>query len=225
MLWGDTHSNRLPGYELPTLKEHLAAADLFVDVGANAGFFTLVASRAGVPVLAIEPSPINLQSLSENIRMAAGPGAVEMLPLALSDREGEVYLLGSGQGASLVTNWRGVRSTYRTRVRAATLDQVLAGRAGSLLIKVDVEGAEDAVLRGAYRTLRRSPRPVWLVEHGPEVEPGYVVLFETFWHAGYQIHALPETPERRPYRVGSWAVDAWQREGFAPDLMFVCVAL
>ena len=80
ILRGGEYANRLVGTELPAFQRCVVDADLFVDVGANVGFFTLLASRGGVRTLAIEPSPVNLKHLYRNLRQAAGPGPVEIFP-------------------------------------------------------------------------------------------------------------------------------------------------
>ena len=125
ILRGGEYANRLVGTELPTFKQHLEAADLLVDVGANVGFFSLLASRAGVDSLAIEPSPLNLGHLYENLRRAKGSGSVEVLPVAIADSIGVTDLLGSGQGASIQPGWGGIAANYRTPVPTTTLDSVL----------------------------------------------------------------------------------------------------
>jgi FkbM family methyltransferase len=222
ILRGSEYANRLVGSELPAFRRCVAEADLFVDVGANVGFFTLLSSRSGLPVLAIEPSPLNLRHLYENLRHVTGSATVEILPIAVSDTAGLAELFGSGQGASLQRGWGGIASNYGTIVPTSTLDLILAGREGRLLIKIDVEGNEDAVLRGAASTLTREPRPTWLVEHGPEVHEGYEGLFEEFWTQGYRIVALPETPGRDPFPVDPETVAAWRGLVTAPELMFLC---
>jgi hypothetical protein len=77
-----------------------------------------------------------------------------------------------------------------------TLDAVLGARFADkrLLIVVDVEGAEDAMLQGATQTLTRTPRPTWMVEvnideHQPvgrRTNPTLMSTFERFWSAGYR---------------------------------------
>jgi FkbM family methyltransferase len=222
ILRGGEYANRLVGTELPAFQRCVAEADLFVDVGANVGFFTLLASRQGVSTLAVEPSPLNLKHLHRNLRQAAGPGPVEVLPLAISDAVGVIDLLGSGQGASVRPGWGGIASNYATPVPMTTLDSILSGREGRLLIKIDVEGNEDAVIRGASTTLGRSPRPTWLVEHGPEVRAGYVEFFDEFWQRDYRVIALPDTRATVPYPIDRETAVDWEGRRLAPELMFLC---
>jgi FkbM family methyltransferase len=199
----------------------LAEADLVVDVGANAGFFTAVAALAGRRVIAIEPDPLNLRALYRCLRDNALDA--EVFPIALSDRAAILPLFGGGQGASLLEHWGRIRSPYSRLVPANTLDNLLAGRAQGerLLIKLDVEGAEYRVLEGAAATLARSPAPVWIVEHGlhenfEDRNPWYMPLFEKFWAAGYEALAIEENARR----IDRAEVEAWCAGLQAPKGMY-----
>lgn len=194
--------SRLASGETEAFLRELAPASVLVDVGANVGLFTLLAARIGRPVLAVEPHPLNMRHLLRNVRDNS-VADVEVYPVALSTAPGVVTLRGGGQGASVERDWGGIEATYETLVPATTLDRLLEGRylGRQLLIKVDVEGHEHAVLRGALATLRREPRPTWLLEHGlTENFPGgrnphFEAVFEAFWQAGYTARAVEEPGE------------------------------
>jgi len=84
-----------------------------------------------------------------------------------------------------------------------TLPNVIAGRflENKILIKIDVEGAEYQVLQGAEVTLRRTPRPIWLMEiclnefHPEGANPDYLKTFELFWRHGYQAYSASRVPK------------------------------
>ena len=156
--------------ERALVAEHLPDCAALVDVGANNGFYALLAVHLGKPALAIEPDVGNLVVLRANCHGKP----VEIVSAVLADEEGEAVLYGDGDMASLDPDWQGVGRHFRQSVRALTLDGVLAGRwtEGRLLIKIDVEGAEALVLRGASATLRRGPRPMWLIEMLPHLPTG-----------------------------------------------------
>ena len=134
----------------------------FIDVGANNGFYSLLASHLGKPVVAAEPDTGNLIVLRQN---TAGRD-IEIYAGAISDRAGAVDLFGDGDMASFDPKWQGVGEHFKQSVPAITLDELIGDRwPGELLfIKVDVEGAEAHVLRGAEATLARDPKPYWLIE-------------------------------------------------------------
>lgn len=156
--------------ERALVARHLPGCAALVDVGANNGFYSLLAVHLGKPALAVEPDAGNLVVLRANVQGKP----VEIVAAVLTEAEGEAVLYGDGDMASLDPEWQGVGRHFRQSVSALTLDRVLAGRwlGERLLIKIDVEGAEASVLRGAASTLRRYPRPLWLIELLPHLPTG-----------------------------------------------------
>lgn len=153
------------------------------------GLYALLAVHLGRPALAVEPDAGNLVVLRANCR----DKPVEIVPAVLAGEEGEAVLYGDGDMASLDPEWQGVGRHFRQSVRALTLDGVLRDRwAGErLLIKIDVEGAEALVLRGAAATLQRSPRPLWMIEMLPHLptgadNPAYAEAHAIMSAAGYE---------------------------------------
>jgi FkbM family methyltransferase len=176
------------------LKKYLADAGLFVDIGANRGYYTCLAKSLGVHVLAFEPLEENLRYLFRNLdenRYAR----VEVFPLGLGAQPGFARLYNSGTGASLLCGWAGGSPGNCRTIALSTLDITLGRRfqGTKMVVKVDVEGAEHLVLQGAQRTLVAKPRPVWLVEicfreHQPSgaVNPHFEDIFKLFAAQGYQ---------------------------------------
>ena len=197
------------------LSARLKDADVFVDIGANIGFFTCMARVRGTRVVAVEPAPQNLDLLFKNIR-ANGWTDVEVFPVGLAEHPGLGTLYGDGTGASLVTRWAGVSETWQRTIPLTTLDALLGGRfqGQRLVIKIDVEGTEDAVVAGATETLARRPPPLWLLEvcfteNFPSgVNPRFREVFNRFWNAGYSVTSLEAG---RP--VGKDDVARWLETG------------
>lgn len=133
---------------------------LFLDVGANVGFHSLLlaAVRPGLDIVAFEPHPELHRLLRANV--AANDFArITVEPCALSDRGGvrEFYLNRSHMSASLEPNFDPAHAGV-VEVPVTTLDAYLARRGEvppRFLVKVDVEGHEGAFLAGAEQTLRR----------------------------------------------------------------------
>jgi FkbM family methyltransferase len=176
-----------PGWEVREkafLLDALRKSDVFVDVGANIGFYTCLAAQNGVDVVAFEPVPNNLATLCRNIE-TNGFTNVEVMALALSDAVGVRRIFGLTDQASF---YKG-KDEVSTLVPTNSLDNIIASRfAGKrLLIKVDVEGAEDVVLSGAMATMALTPRPVWLME---VLKPAQSTVFKRFFEAGYKCRAM-----------------------------------
>lgn len=178
--------------EVQLVQQILPQVDAFIDVGANIGLYTCLAGQAGVPTVAVEPQPDNLDLLYANLQDNRVK-KVSVMPLALGATPGLLTLYGAGTGASLVHGWAG--ASRGAVVAVTTLDIVCLGMellGKRLLIKVDVEGAELDLLRGAPRVLAARPAPRWLAEvafseHHPDgVNPHFRDVFEAFWRHGYQ---------------------------------------
>jgi FkbM family methyltransferase len=207
--------------ELAFLRQRLPRADLFVDIGANAGYFTCLARQHGTPVVAIEPAAHNLDLLFRNLRANAFDD-VEVFPLGLAERPGLGTLYGDGTGASLLTRWAGISEVWQRTIPLSTVDVLLAGRwsGGHLLVKVDVEGAEQRVLAGARETLARRPAPVWLIEvcfseNFPSgINPHFRDVFERFWSAGYTATSLDAARTVSPEDVDRWLRDGRRDFGY-----------
>jgi len=133
---------------------------VFVDVGANFGYFTcLAASRIGRDgkgkVISIEPNPAMERLLQKNCRINWSLSPIDIHECAMGERAGSVHLVvpqGRAANAAIVTRLANA-GEERLSVAAQSLDDLLEGAAVDL-IKVDVEGFETAVLRGAHNTIR-----------------------------------------------------------------------
>jgi FkbM family methyltransferase len=140
-----------------------------LDIGANIGFHTLMFARLvgdKGKVYAFEPDPTNFALLEKNVR-ANGYQNVELVRKALSDENGRIQLY-------LSKNNKGMHRIYKSRycgesieVDVVRLDDYFE-RYGSAIsfIKMDVEGAEMAVLKGMSTLLRKNRAPM-LIEFAP----------------------------------------------------------
>ena len=149
------------------IRRHLRPGMTFIDVGANKGDFTLLAARlAGSrgTVISIEPEPENHLILQRSIELNDYTN-IRVLNIALSDRDGTANLqIGSTSGShTLSPEFTGLRTVV---VPTITLDGVVAEQQlGSVeMIKIDVQGLELAVLRGASQTLRANPGIILLLD-------------------------------------------------------------
>lgn len=156
-----------PGLEA-LLRRRLAPDAVTLDVGANIGPVTLALSRMCPRgrVYALEPAASNFAYLVANLA-ANGAGNVSAERLALYDREGALdFTVSEDDPAGSHVPAGGGEAT--TRVEATTLDRFVAERRLDRLdlVKMDVEGSELRVLRGASATLARF-RPDLVVEVNP----------------------------------------------------------
>jgi FkbM family methyltransferase len=135
----------------------LRAEDLFVDVGANVGAYTLLASAcAGARTLAFEPAEQAFGQLRDNVRLNAIECRVRCLRVGLGARAGTVSFSRDEGSRNRVLADTANGTHAATRIEVQALDDVMAARgerAAPRLLKLDVEGYEGEVLAGAARTL------------------------------------------------------------------------
>jgi FkbM family methyltransferase len=199
-------------YEIETtrlIRGSLTPGGVFVDVGTNEGWFSLIAARCVGPsgrVVAIEPQRRLLPVLYENMALNKFGDRVLLRSVALGETEGigELHLapdLNTG-ASSLQRHLR--YETVRERVRVMRLDALLEeADIGSVdLLKLDCEGAEEGVLRGAgdYIAQRRIKR--LLVEFHPHISgrKSCKAAHQLLLDAGYVLQretGTKATPKRR----------------------------
>jgi FkbM family methyltransferase len=125
--------------------------DLFLDIGANVGGYTILASAvAGARSMAFEPVPTTYRKLVRNIRINNIEERAQALQLAIADVDQTISMTADRGGLNHVVSGRWNGATVEVPVRR--LDDVL-GEAQCRLIKLDTEGFEMNVLRGGPRTL------------------------------------------------------------------------
>ena len=156
-------------YEADLVARLLSGDEVFWDVGANVGYFTLVAATAlnhHGRIIAFEPGKNAYARLTENLALNPWRN-ITAYPLAVTDREGEAVLHLAGDIADSSANlYQAAQIQAGCEVcRTVALDHFLREEhlAPPDLIKLDAEGAELAVLQGAQQLINDSP-PLWLME-------------------------------------------------------------
>ena len=192
----------------------LRPGDAFVDIGANLGMLSLLARHLVGPkgaVLACEPNPRLVGRVERTLRQNRLDG-VEVLGLAVSDAPGSARLFEyaghAGWGSLSPDGPPGAPRTASWTVPCRTGDELLAQRepARPLVVKIDVEGHEVAVLRGLDRTLA-TRRPLVFCE----------VVDAHLRRAGASAAALQRELLRHGYR-GFELAD--RRRGLGHDVAF-----
>ncbi|MGE0600065.1 MAG: FkbM family methyltransferase [Dehalococcoidia bacterium] len=188
--------NELPVQE--AIASLLKPGDVFYDVGANVGFFSLLAARqvgqAG-RVFAFEPLPEIGASLVKNAGLN-GFDTIQLLPYAVADRDGRANLQTTSHpgGATLEGFGTPGDRTGTVSVGVRTLDGLLGSGIISKpnVIKIDVEGAEAAVLRGAARIISEHPVLVYELDAATaeELDAKRAEVEEELRRAGYSISEL-----------------------------------
>jgi FkbM family methyltransferase len=206
---------RLFGYELihrrksPTLEAHLSlilrqrAIDLVIDVGANAGQFGAGLRRLGYQgrILSFEPVASTFERLQQR---AAGDQHWQVLKLALGEQRESVTInafessdLSSILDPSVMgaANYPSMRAGRKELIEVDTLDHVLESHglaAGRMMLKMDTQGYDLKVYRGAANTLARVQALVSELSFQPIYEgmPDYRQMLAEFESAGFAVSGL-----------------------------------
>jgi FkbM family methyltransferase len=189
-------------------------ANIIFDVGANVGAFATVMARLGrgASVFCFEFSPETAEQLRRNIK-ANNLSNVSVHQVALSDKGGTA-LFSNSQRDSATNALVSVPSETSISVQTATLDSFLSEHGISEVdfVKIDVEGAEPLVLRGAKQSLKSRAIKLALIELCPGnlAKFGFSLadLFDAACINGWALHELRDdgtpgvrySPEMIPFR-------------------------
>ena len=155
------------------LKRELKAGDRVFDVGANAGFFTLIVARLVGPagrVVAFDPAPENCESIREQVELNGYAPYCTAVQKAVGGRPGTATFSFAASGSPMGHLGGAAKGERSVQVEVTTLDDAVEAYGPPTFIKLDVEGAEGEVLAGAHKLLSSgAARPTWLIElHGPQ---------------------------------------------------------
>lgn len=195
------------------LQRELKPGMIHVDLGANIGYYALMAAKivgSTGRVFCIEPDPRNLNLLRRNVALNGLEATVEITGVAASDRPGQatMYQAHASNLNTLVAPNERQRAAelgeQPVEVPTVTLDDFMASRGGRLnFLRMDIEGFEVDALRGGLRTLAASPAPckILLETHpamyGPTRDFG--ALLRELFAMGFVAKGLVSAGQVRPH--------------------------
>ena len=141
------------------MKRLLGQAVLFVNLGANCGYYCCFAQQAKVRTIALEPHPVNAQMLARNMVDNGWGKDILLMPVAAGAEPGFIELFGMGGKASVFANWHGQEKLGSYTVPVVRLDYIIrtdgtdASEEGPKVVLMDVEGYELEALAGAGELL------------------------------------------------------------------------
>ena len=180
------------GYEPETeaIIRTLKPSDVFVDVGANEAYFTVMAAKRCQRVIAVEPQPRLQSVIKANLELNDCQN-VTVYECVISDQPGELELFLSSDRNTGSTS---VKQTTRypqakIKVEAKTLPQILNGVERVDLLKLDVEGAEYDIILGSPDTFKSGIIKRMALEiHPKALKPEQIAEIRTFLNScGYRI--------------------------------------
>lgn len=199
--------------------ETLKAGDVFLDLGANLGYFSLLASTLvgeSGKVIAFEPNAQNLQLLYSSIIENQFKN-IKVYPVAASDSPQILKLTSFGSNGYLEAASAG-NSNFQF-VQSVVADDLLGAEARLDVVKMDIEGYETLALRGMDKTISRH-KPVIFTEFSPwhiknrcDVEPqDYLTQLAGY---GYKLSIIEPSGTVTPAPDTEFLMDFWR--GFNND--------
>jgi FkbM family methyltransferase len=196
--------------ETAFIRQHVKPGAVVVDVGANIGYFTVLAARivgASGRVIAVEPDPVSVRVLQKNVDALPQPEIVEVVQAAAGEKPGWVRLYRSltNHGDHRVFQVRNAGVLYDqdgalprgigVSVPMRRMDEILAHIPHVDFVKVDTQGFDFAVLKSMEAVLRRD-QPILICEFWPTAmqEAGYdpYAFRDLLLQLGYRLYRLPK---------------------------------
>ncbi len=193
--------------ELKFTEKSLNPGDVFLDIGANIGLYSLYAFKSvgnSGRVISFEPLKVNFNTLSHNVSINNARNIV-LENIGISDREGEIEILYDEHEANL-----GMASSYLSdyshsqKIATISIDQYMDRNPVEKVdfIKIDIEGGEYQALLGMKNTLIKHS-PILLIEINEEVlsrtphnEKDILMFLKDL---GYEKQAIDDNPVRKNF--------------------------
>ena len=187
--------------ETKILIKLFSQADIFVNVGANFGYYICMARNMGVRSIAIEPIPVNQNILKRNLIENNWDQNVILHSVACGNSDENITIYGEGTGASIIKGWAQNPSRLKHVVPMKKLDNILSNEKVTTksVILIDVEGFEFDVLHGAQNILGSKDKPVIMLESGltdHRTEGGlnlnFLEIFKFIIKNGYRVFSVED---------------------------------
>lgn len=179
------------------IKNEVEQGKRLIDIGANAGYFSLLASKYGnkqLTHIAVEPMPENIHFLKQHIKINLADN-IEIYQLAISDKIGEIEFSNSGNLAA--NTYKKESSMFKDdTIVVKTIDLNTFALKNKLdsncFIKIDVEGAELDVLKGGLEFLKQHKPTLLLATHDCHVKDVKKDCLDLITSIGYKYQVLDD---------------------------------
>ncbi len=156
-------------HETILLKNLIKKGDVFLDVGANFGYYTLLASKLvgkTGKVFSFEPDPYNFSILQRNIKIN-NCANVLCVNKAVGERDEKIYFYIDADNLgrhNIISNW----SNHKLSVDKISLDNFFQKGIRVDLVKIDIEGVEELAISGMKKIIQTNKQIKLLIEFFPE---------------------------------------------------------
>ena len=194
-------------FETEVIKKHVKKGDTVVDIGANIGYYTLILSKLvgdSGKVFAFEPDPENFSLLEKNVKANNLKNAI-LINKAVSDKTGKTSLFLSENNNADHRIYKSHDSNYKKKRKSIVVDVVkfddyFKNKPKISFVKIDVEGAEGAVIGGMGSTIKNNLSLKILLELFPIANVNFGITPEIYLNCltkhGFDIYSLNEEKNR-----------------------------
>ena len=177
----------------------MKADTVFYDLGANVGYYAFIANLyiSRGKIYSFEPMPANIDTFKKHLQLNEKRlinKSIQLLPYAVSDKEKEVIFSNNDatiEGNTYVNSVLHTDSSKDLRVKCFSVDGLIeSGYLKPDIIKIDVEGAEYDVLRGAERTLLKYKPNILLATHDCHLPGVQKLCVDLLKGLGYELTLL-----------------------------------
>lgn len=184
---------------MDTFCSWLRADAVFYDLGANVGYYSFIANQyiSKGKIYSFEPMPPNIDTFKAHLSLNAKRlinNSINLMPYAVSDKEKEVVFSSSDmstEGNTYVNSVLHSSSSKDLRVKCFSVDGLLEqGYLKPDILKIDVEGAEFDVLKGAEQTIRKYHPNILLATHDCHLPGVQKLCVDFLQQIGYELKML-----------------------------------
>ncbi len=175
--------------EFNFLKRNLKPSSIFIDIGANSGFYSLVAARSigrEGKIIAFEPNPVMIARFKLNISINDNNDIIQVMPFGLADRatDFDLALDPNNLGGSTIVK---TNRQHIVKIKCVPLLDAIKDKVSRIdFLKIDIEGADVLVMNAFFKTAPPSLYPKYIIietDEGLDLEAfGYVAIANTRAH-------------------------------------------
>lgn len=162
------HHNMISGEfeknEFEQFSKEILSSDLFVNVGANFGYYVSAALHLNKKVIAFEPDKYNFSVLKKNVELSLNPNKCLLLNLGVGSSWQVLKIYHAATGSSFHSGWANNSKHFFNEIQIVTLDDFALNVHQNILFLVDVEGFEADVIFGSKHTIQSVINQTWMVE-------------------------------------------------------------
>jgi FkbM family methyltransferase len=151
--------------EYDYFRNSISNADIFINVGANIGYYVAAALHLNKKVVAFEPDINNFSILQKNVIISNNPDKCLLFNMGVGSKWDTLKIFHAGTGSSFIKGWANNSSSFYNNVGIVRLNDFNFLNYKNLLFLVDVEGFESEVIFGATEIIKSDMvSQTWIIE-------------------------------------------------------------